>query len=147
MQKRRRGFHYSGAHGASDKRVRKKERGGKKRKTRLEFRYRLVTGNSLVGSSGSERQDRQVWFTSGSLRPAGQPLFFFVFFFSSSSSIFFLYLFFFRRHRVVAATTASATIVSSSFIIFSPLYFFATLLTPVLILTPKGRCNKVHSRK
>lgn len=30
---------------------------------------------------------------------------------------------------------------------FIPLSFFATLLTPVLILTPKGRCNKAHSRK
>lgn len=136
--RKRKGFHYSGTHGASDKRGERK----REKDEAEESRYRLVTGNSSVGCSGSERQDRQVWFTSGSLRPAGQLLFFFFFF----SSVFFL-IFFLpplprrrchrrlhrRHHRLVHN--------------FLPLFFFATLLTPVLILTPKGRCNKVHSRK
>lgn len=58
------GFHYSSTHGASDKRERKKgrereerKREGKKGKERrkAKSRYRLVTGNSSVGGSGSER--------------------------------------------------------------------------------------------
>lgn len=52
-------FQYSSTHGVSDKREKKKGREERKRegkeRRKTKSRYRLVTGNSSVGGSGSER--------------------------------------------------------------------------------------------